>query len=120
MPAGARHITFVVGARPNFMKAAPVYRGLAELDSDAELLLVHTGQHYDVAMNERLFADLEMPPPDLNLEVGSGSHAMQTAEIMRRFEPVLDELAYGAGPTDQFKDQSHPLDQKKKKAKGSR
>ena len=56
-------------------------------------MLVHTGQHYDVAMNEPLFADLELPPPDLNLEVGSGTHAVQTAEIMRRFEPVLDELA---------------------------
>ncbi len=56
-------------------------------------MLIHTGQHYDVAMNERLFADLELPAPDLNLEVGSGSHAVQTAEIMRRFEPVLDDLA---------------------------
>jgi UDP-N-acetylglucosamine 2-epimerase (non-hydrolysing) len=56
------------------------------------VVLVHTGQHYDLAMNERLFRDLELPPPDLNLEVGSGTHAVQTAEVMRRFEPVLDEL----------------------------
>ena len=55
-------------------------------------MLVHTGQHYDVAMNERLFADLELPAPDLNLEVGSGTHAVQTAEMMRRFEPVVDDV----------------------------
>jgi UDP-N-acetylglucosamine 2-epimerase (non-hydrolysing) len=55
--------------------------------------LVHTGQHYGVEMNERLFADLELPSPDINLEVGSGTHAVQTAEIMRRFEPVIDDLA---------------------------
>jgi UDP-N-acetylglucosamine 2-epimerase (non-hydrolysing) len=55
-------------------------------------VLIHTGQHYDVAMNEHLFADLELPAPDLNLGVGSGTHAVQTAETMRRFEPVLAEL----------------------------
>src|SRR5690606_932243 len=55
-------------------------------------MLVHTGQHYDVAMNDRLFDDLALPRPDLNLEVGSATHAVQTAEVMRRFEPVLDEL----------------------------
>jgi UDP-N-acetylglucosamine 2-epimerase (non-hydrolysing) len=55
-------------------------------------VLVHTGQHYDLAMNERLFADLELPAPDINLEVGSGTHAVQTAEVMRRFEPVVDDL----------------------------
>jgi UDP-N-acetylglucosamine 2-epimerase (non-hydrolysing) len=55
--------------------------------------LVHTGQHYGVEMNERLFADLELPSPDINLEAGSGTHAVQTAEIMRRFEPVIDDLA---------------------------
>ena len=53
-------------------------------------LLVHTGQHYDPEMNSKLFQDLQLPRPDLNLEVGSGSHALQTAEIMRRFEPVID------------------------------
>ena len=57
-----------------------------------DIVLMHTGQHYDVAMNERLFADLRLPAPDLNLEVGSGTHAVQTAEVMRRFEPVLDDL----------------------------
>jgi len=54
-------------------------------------VLVHTGQHYDVTMNERLFADLDLRAPDVNLEVGSGTHAVQTAEVMRRFEPVLDD-----------------------------
>ncbi|MEO8740543.1 MAG: UDP-N-acetylglucosamine 2-epimerase (non-hydrolyzing) [Casimicrobiaceae bacterium] len=83
----------VVGARPNYMKMAPLVRAFAARADLPGVVLVHTGQHYDVAMNEKLFADLEMPPPDLNLEVGSGSHAMQTAEIMRRFEPVMDDLA---------------------------
>src|SRR6185369_10771600 len=52
-------------------------------------VLVHTGQHYDFALNDRLFADLDLPVPDVNLEVGSGSHAVQTAEVMKRFEPVV-------------------------------
>ena len=81
-------VVCVVGARPNYMKMAPIVRSLRA--HDLRILLVHTGQHYDSAMNERLFADLNMPLPDLNLEVGSGTHAVQTAEIMRRFEPVLD------------------------------
>lgn len=83
----------IVGARPNYMKMAPLVRAFAARAELPEVVLVHTGQHYDVAMNERLFADLELPPPDLNLEVGSGTHAVQTAEIMRRFEPVLDRLS---------------------------
>jgi len=82
----------VVGARPNYMKMAPLVRAFGRRSDLPDVVLVHTGQHYDVAMNERLFADLEMPAPDLNLEVGSGTHAVQTAEIMRRFEPVLDRL----------------------------
>ncbi|MEO1766717.1 non-hydrolyzing UDP-N-acetylglucosamine 2-epimerase [Thiobacter aerophilum] len=80
----------VVGARPNFMKIAPIMAAFAESGIPARLL--HTGQHYDEAMNQRFFADLGIPEPDINLEVGSGSHAQQTAEIMRRFEPVLDAL----------------------------
>ena len=90
MPAG-RPILCVVGARPNYMKMAPLLRAFR---SHAELppaMLVHTGQHYDPMMNERLFEDLGLPRPDLNLGVGSGTHAVQTAEVMRRFEPVLDE-----------------------------
>lgn len=86
-------IACVVGARPNYMKMAPLVRAFAARAGLPKVVLIHTGQHYDVAMNERLFADLELPPPDLNLEVGSGTHAVQTAEIMRRFEPVLDRLA---------------------------
>ena len=85
-------IACVVGARPNYMKMAPLVRAFAARAELPRVVLVHTGQHYDVAMNERLFADLELPAPDLNLEVGSGTHAVQTAEVMRRFEPVLDEL----------------------------
>lgn len=80
----------VVGARPNFMKIAPVLEALGGMRMSTPL--VHTGQHYDEAMNDRIFADLGLPRPDINLEVGSGSHAQQTAEIMRRFEPVLDEV----------------------------
>lgn len=83
----------VVGARPNYMKMAPLVRAFATRSELPAAVLVHTGQHYDVEMNERLFAGLELPPPDLNLEVGSGTHAVQTAEIMRRFEPVLDRFA---------------------------
>ena len=76
----------VVGARPQFVKAAPVSRALG---AEHEELLVHTGQHYDDAMSASFFRDLEMPPPELNLEVGSGAHGAQTAEIMRRLEPVI-------------------------------
>ena len=86
-------IVCVVGARPNYMKMAPLLRAFASSPALPGAVLVHTGQHYDLAMNERLFADLELPAPDLNLEVGSGTHAVQTAEVMRRFEPVVDDLA---------------------------
>lgn len=80
----------VVGARPNFMKMAPIMRAFASRASDFQTTLVHTGQHYDVAMNECFFQQLRIPPPEVSLEVGSGSHAAQTGEIMKRFEPVLD------------------------------
>jgi UDP-N-acetylglucosamine 2-epimerase (non-hydrolysing) len=81
----------VVGARPNFMKAAPVLRAAARLAGVGQHL-VHTGQHYDAAMSDRFFADLGLPAPDVNLGVGSGTHAAQTARIMLEFEPVLDRL----------------------------
>jgi UDP-N-acetylglucosamine 2-epimerase (non-hydrolysing) len=81
----------IVGARPNFMKMAPILRALAAHEPPLPALLVHTGQHYDASMSDKLFADLRLPSPDINLEVGSGSHAVQTAEVMKRFEPALDE-----------------------------
>jgi UDP-N-acetylglucosamine 2-epimerase (non-hydrolysing) len=81
------HVLHVVGARPNFMKVAPMLRAL-ETRGTAQSL-VHTGQHYDANMSDVFFAQLGMPAPDVNLEVGSGSHAGQTAQIMTRFEPVL-------------------------------
>lgn len=80
----------VVGARPNFMKMAPILRALAAHNPPLPMLLVHTGQHYDKDMSDRLFEDLHLPRPDVNLEVGSGTHAVQTSEVMRRFEPLLD------------------------------
>lgn len=78
----------VVGARPNFMKIAPINEELKK-SLDIEHCLVHSGQHYDELLSGNFFADLGLPKPDVNLEVGSGSHAVQTAEIMRRIEPVL-------------------------------
>ena len=94
------HILHVVGARPNFMKAAPVLHALSKRPA-VKQTLVHTGQHYDFNMSEVFFSQLEIPAPDVNLGVGSGSHAQQTAEIMSRFEPVVLErrpdcvLVYG-------------------------
>jgi UDP-N-acetylglucosamine 2-epimerase (non-hydrolysing) len=81
-------ILCVVGARPNFMKIAPIMAAFAARPIAAKL--VHTGQHYDPAMSDSFFDQLGIPRPDVNLEVGSASHAVQTADIMRAFEPVLD------------------------------
>ncbi len=83
-------VVCVVGARPNFMKMAPILRAMASHTPPLPVLLVHTGQHYDKDMSDRLFEDLRLPRPDVNLEVGSGTHAVQTAEVMRRFEPIVD------------------------------
>ena len=93
MPMKVLH---VVGARPNFMKAAPIMREMAAEDmarhpQEFEQLLVHTGQHYDDNMSKVFFEDLELPQPDIYLRVGSGSHAQQTARVMLAFEPVLLE-----------------------------
>ena len=81
----------VVGARPNFMKIAPLMEAYRQVPS-IRPTLVHTGQHYDQALSELFFNQLGIPKPDINLDVGSGSHATQTAEIMKRFEPVVLDL----------------------------
>lgn len=97
-------IMLIVGARPNFMKAAPLIAAIRERNRKCTMLLsgeqpmaaeeiqgilVHTGQHYDESMSSSFFVDLELPKPDIHLGIGSSSHAQQTAEIMRRFEEVL-------------------------------
>ena len=81
-------ILHVVGARPNFMKATPVVHALADFDGVRQTL-VHTGQHYDKNMSELFFEQLGLPKPDVNLGVGSGSHAAQTGQVMIRLEPVV-------------------------------
>ena len=94
------NIFHIVGARPNFMKVAPVLGALQGRENVVQTL-IHTGQHYDVNMSEVFFSQLGIPAPDVNLAVGSGSHAQQTAEIMIRLEPVIIErrpdivLVYG-------------------------
>src|SRR5215475_10397487 len=79
----------VVGARPNFMKVAPIVAAMKRRPARFQPLVVHTGQHYDAAMSDSFFRDLDLPQPDTHLEVGSGSHAVQTAAVMERFEPVV-------------------------------
>ena len=79
----------IVGARPNFMKIAPIVREMRRRENDFQPLIVHTGQHYDAAMSDSFFSDLGIPAPDFHLEVGSASHAVQTARIMTAFEPVI-------------------------------
>ncbi len=81
-------ILSVVGARPNFMKIAPIAEELKKIPT-IEHCMVHSGQHYDELLSGNFFADLNLPKPDVNLQVGSGSQAQQTAEIMKRIEPVL-------------------------------
>ncbi|MFX0197120.1 MAG: UDP-N-acetyl glucosamine 2-epimerase, partial [Candidatus Hodarchaeota archaeon] len=89
------HLILVAGARPNFVKIAPLIRAIEKQNRSLawsrtriQYLLLHTGQHYDVEMSEAFFRGLELPKPDINLEVGSASHAVQTARIMARFEKV--------------------------------
>ena len=83
------HVLLVVGARPNFVKVAPVQHALTKMGH--RTTLVHTGQHFDELMDKVFFEELHMPRPDVNLGVGSGSHAQQTAKVMELFEPVLLE-----------------------------
>jgi UDP-N-acetylglucosamine 2-epimerase (non-hydrolysing) len=84
-----KRILHVVGARPNFMKIRPIMLEMARHSPEFSQKLVHTGQHYDAEMSEVFFAELELPRPDVNLGVGSGTHAQQTAQVMVRFEPVV-------------------------------
>jgi UDP-N-acetylglucosamine 2-epimerase (non-hydrolysing) len=81
----------IVGARPNFMKVAPIMREMRRRDTEFLPLLVHTGQHYDAAMSDAFFTDLGLPTPDVYLGIGSASHAVQTARVMIEFEPVVLE-----------------------------
>ena len=90
--SGRPKILLVVGARPNFMKMAPIVRALDATGAYAARL-VHTGQHYDPSMNEVFFSDLALPEPDVHLGVGSGSHAAQTGAVMQALEPVMNQLA---------------------------
>jgi UDP-N-acetylglucosamine 2-epimerase (non-hydrolysing) len=84
-------IVYVIGTRPNFVKTAPVIAALRERLPDGRHAIVHTGQHYDRAMSRVFLEELDVPAPDHMLEVGSGSHAQQTARVMERLEPVLEE-----------------------------
>jgi UDP-N-acetylglucosamine 2-epimerase (non-hydrolysing) len=84
-------VVCVAGARPNYMKIKPVMDALER--RGAQVVLVHTGQHYDEAMNDVFFRDLGLRPPDRSLGVGSGSHATQTGRVMAAFEPLLADLA---------------------------
>jgi UDP-N-acetylglucosamine 2-epimerase (non-hydrolysing) len=79
----------VVGARPNFIKVAPLMEAMKRREHEFAPLLVHTGQHYDKMMSDAFLRDLDLPQPDVSLEVGSASHAAQTAAIMQKFEPVV-------------------------------
>src|SRR5699024_2521971 len=80
----------VVGARPNFMKLAPIHRALKGIP-DVESQIVHTGQHYDKTMSDIFFRQLELPEPDIYLGIGGGSHAEQTGKVMMAFEKVVEE-----------------------------
>jgi len=84
-----KKIHIIVGARPNFMKMSPLYKEFARFPELFEVKLIHTGQHYDERMSKFFFDDLMMPEPDEYLEVGSGSHGVQTARIMERYEVIL-------------------------------
>ena len=89
--AATKRLLLVVGARPNFMKVAPLWQELRKYPEAFRTQLIHTGQHYDVEMSDVFFDDLELPRPDRYLGVGSGSHAEQTAKVMIAFEQVCVE-----------------------------
>src|SRR2546425_4822957 len=82
-------VIIVAGARPNFIKVAPIVAAMRRRPKDFQPILIHTGQHYDAAMSQAFFRDLEMPEPDIDLGVGSASHAVQTAGVIQAFEPVV-------------------------------
>jgi UDP-N-acetylglucosamine 2-epimerase (non-hydrolysing) len=82
-------LIIIAGARPNFMKIAPIVAAGKRRSAEFQMTVVHTGQHYDAAMSDAFFRDLELPPPDVYLGVGSGSHAVQTAAVIQAFEPVV-------------------------------
>lgn len=84
-----KKIISVVGARPNFMKVAPIHKAFKKYNGKVKHLICHTGQHYDKKMSKVFFEDLEMPHPDFYLGVGSGSHAQQTANVMIEFEKIM-------------------------------
>ena len=98
-------LLLVAGARPNFMKIAPLIRAIESRNLQArngekaiQYQLVHTGQHYDAAMSDIFFQQLGIPEPDVNLGVGSGSHAVQTAEVMRRFVSRVSGVSRSSRP----------------------
>jgi len=84
-----KYIHLIVGARPNFMKMAPLYRALEKEEKFCRAVIIHTGQHYDEKMSKLFFEELKMPEPEAYLEVGSGSHGKQTARIMERYEDYI-------------------------------
>lgn len=94
-----RRIACIVGARPNFMKMAPLLKAFAAHEN-LHPVLIHTGQHYDESLSDIFFQDLGMKRPDISLEVGSGSHGVQTARVIERFEKVLHEAAAAGTPYD--------------------
>lgn len=89
LPKGKKKVHLIVGARPNFMKMAPLYKEFSHYPEEFDVTLIHTGQHYDERMSKFFFEDLQLPKPDEYLEVGSGTHGAQTARIMERYEEVL-------------------------------
>lgn len=99
MNMAKKRLACIVGARPNFMKMAPLLRAFAKYDN-LEAALIHTGQHYDRNLSDVFFEELDMPRPDVSLEVGSGKHGEQTARVIERFEEVLESAAATGKPFD--------------------